>query len=72
MDTPITPRRNIPTELKPRLRYRGTVGDFAMYTVSHACWASLQPKQKLAVVRDFGRATWGWMTVKFFIQSSGN
>lgn len=67
MDTPIMPLRSIPTELKPRLRYIGTVGDFAMYTISHAAWDSLPPTTKSAITRKFGRATWGWQTIKFFV-----
>lgn len=54
MDTPITTRRSIPTELKPRLRYAGQLNKLAKYTLHLTDWGNLTLDQRRVVTFVMG------------------
>lgn len=54
MDTPIMPRRSIPTELKPRLRYVRTVCCTAFYNWPYTEHAQATTPQRQLVAKIFG------------------
>lgn len=49
MDTQVTNRRSIPTELKPRIRYAGQLNRLAKYTLPLTEWNKLTRAQRGAL-----------------------
>lgn len=68
MDTQVTNRRSIPTELKPRLRYAGgtlTQDRYVWYYYRHMT----APTEAINVVRNlFGKAYTGRVGFVFFVR----
>lgn len=69
MDTPITPRRSIPTELKPRLRYRGVIGNYVLWSVPRKTWCQYSESQRYAIIKYFGRYQWCGSMIRFLTRA---
>ena len=67
MDTPIMPRRSIPTELKPRLRYVGDTDGRAVYLVPYGRWDKLSATQRRLTSHIFNIGSYSWLGVKYFV-----
>lgn len=53
MDTPIMPRRSIPTELKPRLRLYFNITGQSVWIIHVDDWMKLKRDQRKIVVNTF-------------------
>ena len=67
MDTPIMPRRSIPTELKPRLRYAGVYDGYEVYFVPYGRWDKLSYAERKLISLAFKKARYSWCGVKYYV-----